>query len=214
MKTAIALLIVVGCIFLFNSNSAIAKGGHGYGNGSSAEKEYAWTPKTAEERASEYLRRPDSFYGNAALVATNLKDEVDEIKSISPDLKEKLLKHASAMLELLKKSEDSFEIKRLSEVLVFYQKKIGFNKSVVVNAVARERSVNMGQKAIVNLAANCKEAKECAKNKEGCTNMGELEMKRRGILRDISDTLDAGVTLEEIGVESMESMRDRAECRQ
>lgn len=203
------MLLVVTCTMVFSLTGYVMAKGHG------GSREYSWDPKTPEERAFEHLRKgPEAYIDNHGwdILAIRLPKEVDEIKEVSPELKEKLLTHASSMLGQLEKSENQYSINMMSKALMFYQEKINFDPGVDVVALTKKRSVAAGQKAISSLAGNCKEFQKCAK-KEKC-NPVEINISRSNILGEIDDVLNSGTTLNEIGVESVESMRDRAECRQ
>lgn len=202
MKTKTLLVLCVSLLTIFClPEHSFAKGGGGRAS-------YAWEPKTPEDKIMEYLRvGPRKESDGWSAFASCVMYEAQNVKNINPELKEKLLKHAEAALEQLKRSENKSEIDALSRAIIFYREKISFNFNV--EKLKHERLVITGKDMINVVTKNCEKAK-----KEGKTNYVDNEYQvRKFALRDISEILDAGVGLKEIGVSSVEEMRDRADCR-
>lgn len=180
-------LLVVGSLSI-----SLAKGGGGY-----RERDpYEWEPKTPEEKVVEYIRVDRDITSLVSIY--DISEEVKKMEEIPPEILEKLSAYSQKLLGAFLKTEEMGLAENIVEALTLFKER-GVKDIPDIDKLLRQRYVSIGRELIKSVKGYCKST------------------ERRGVnsefdLQNINKILKTGISLEEIGVPSVEAMRDLAAC--
>lgn len=177
-------LLVVGSFSI-----SLAKGGGGYRERDS----YEWEPKTPEEKVVEYIR-----VDRELVSIYDISEEVKKMEEIPPEILEKLSAYAQKLLGAFSKTVELRLAENIAEALTLFKER-GVKDIPDMDKLLRQQYVLIGRDLIKSVKGYCKST------------------ERRGVnsefdLRYIDKILKTGISLQEIGVSSVEAMRDLADC--
>lgn len=185
------LQVIFIILFVFFISAPLVSAKHG---GSSPRSSYAWEPKNSSEKIIEYIRigTDDELWAHSIY---KISVELEGMREIPPEILDKLDVYSKHILERLLNSHNVDEVMEISKILTIFKEK-GVENLSGIQKLARHQYVFIGKELIYTLHEMCKNKSDT-----------------KYVLRDIDTVLATGVSLQEIGVSSIEEMRDLALCR-